>query len=159
MEANERSALLTSDRPTPTAISEQAEIHFHSIFWFKPITKQATPTAGNPLTTTAITNCSIALRLSSQTTLTTTTITIQIQTWRPSSFLIPTQTDDCSSPSFITNYSFKSLKLDDCSSSPSIISQSQTEAPVDPLPLPLHSTATTVADPTAPSTAPIDRHV
>jgi hypothetical protein len=73
----------------------------------------------------------------------------QIQTiGKPSSSLI--QTDDCSSPSIIpTNYSTNyllrllGLSTDDCSHSPSTISQFQTKASVD---LPLRSAATTTTE-------------
>jgi hypothetical protein len=129
--------MLTSGRPTPpTAISEQAEMHpeFPSIFWFEPITnislarKQATLIAGKPLrlssqTTTAITNClcsfkSIAIQTDIQTDDCSLSLLLSIQI----------QTNNCSCLSF----------NNDCSLSPSLISQIQIH-------LPLHLTAITEA--------------
>jgi hypothetical protein len=160
MQASGRSAMLASSTP------EQAEMQpecFPSIFQFKSINKQATQTArkplslsgkplrsfkpypvlilllseqatqtaGKPSTTAAISNCSTGI----------TNCSFKLIAHSSFEFKSPLLWQ-FSLPLFGCSISPFKLLIDDCSSSPSITPQFQTEASVD---LPLHSTPATEA--------------
>jgi hypothetical protein len=152
MQTQDRSAMLSSSG-RPTAIPEQAETQpesFCSIFWFKPISKQAPPTAGKQKPLLSFKYSPVIIpRVSEQATQTAgrpsfKPIAFQIQTIGEPSNSSSLMIDDCTSPSFQTTGkpSNSSLMIDDCSS-PSFISQFQIETSVD---LPLHSTATNTTE-------------